>query len=332
MMNMETRNEYLKELRDEYLQTKSKKGKSKLLDEARKRTKLNRKYLIRKLKPFSNLDKTKEDRKKRKRTYNKRVVAALVKIWKIMDYPCGQRLEPILSELVDILRKHNELDVSDEIAEELKKMSSATIDRRLEKTKSDLHRKRFSTTKPGCFLKNRIPVRLNDWNTSQVGNIALDLVAHCGSNNSGEYGNSISNTEIATGWWEGEAMLGKSQERTLRGIDLARKRSPFEWLGIHPDNDAPFLNAHILRYTEKEGLEFTRSRPNKKNDNCYVEQKNWTHVRKLVGYSRYDTEKEIRIINELYRNELRLYKNFFQPVMKLKEKTREGGRKHRKYR
>lgn len=327
-MTMQSRNEYLQAIRQRYLKA-SKEGKTKLLDEYCANTGQNRKYVIRKLQPRTSL--APRQRKPKKWIYDGEVIHEVKKVWEIQDYPCGQRLEPILPELVDILRFHKELVISDEIADKLKRISARTIDRRLSREKQVQRRRHFSTTRPGGFLKDRIPVRLNDWDTSEVGNIALDLVAHCGGNVSGEYGNTISETDIATGWWEGETIVGKGQERTCNGVDLMRKRSPFPWKGIHPDNDAPFLNAHMLRYAEKEKLDFSRSRPNKKNDNCYVEQKNWTHIRKIVGYLRYDTQKEIDILNDLYRNELRLYKNFFQPVMKLKEKTREGGRLHRKY-
>lgn len=328
MMTMTSRNEYLKTIRNRYLKS-SKEEKSELLDEYCTNTEQNRKYVIRRLQPRVSFEP--KIRKPRKYKYTREVVKALKDVWEIMDYPCGQRLEPQLPEWVDILREHKELNVSDELADHLKQMKAATIDRRLRHEKQVQRRRHFSTTKPGGFLKDRIPVRLNDWDTQEVGNASLDLVAHCGGNVSGEYINTISDTDIATGWWEGEGILGKGQERTCKGVDRMRKRTPFPWRGIHPDNDAPFLNAHMLEYTEKNELEFSRSRPNKKNDNCYVEQKNWTHVRKIFGYLRYDTERELTIINDLYRNELRLYKNFFQSVMKLKEKTREGGKLHRKY-
>ena len=123
--------------------------------------------------------------------------------------------------------------------------------------------------------------------------------------------------------------MGRGQIPTQEGLDRARKRFPFVWKEIHSDNGTEYINAHLFRYTEKEGLAFTRSRPNKKNDNCFVEQKNWTHVKKFVGYLRYETKEELEILNDLYRNELRLYKNFFQPVLKLKEKVRIGGKVHR---
>lgn len=327
-MTMQSRNEYLQTIRQRYLKT-SREEKTKLLNEYCTNTGQNRKYVIRKLQPRVSL--IPKQRKAKKWIYDGEVIHEVKKVWEVQDYPCGQRLEPILPELIDILRFHKELIISDEIADKLKQISARTIDRRLSHEKQVQRRRHFSTTKPGGFLKDRIPVRLNDWDTQEIGNISLDLVAHCGGNVSGDYVNTISDTDIATGWWEGEGIIGKGKERTCKGVDRMRKRTPFKWKGIHPDNDAPFLNAHMFQYTENEKLEFSRSRPNKKNDNCYVEQKNWTHVRKIFGYLRYDTEEELDIINDLYRNELRLYKNFFQPVMKLKEKTREGGRRHRKY-
>ena len=125
--------------------------------------------------------------------------------------------------------------------------------------------------------------------------------------------------------------MGKGQDPTFKALKKIRKRTPFSWKGIDSDNGPEFINYHLINYCEKENLEFTRSRPNKKNDNAYIEQKNWTHVRKIVGYLRYDTDQELILMNSLYEKELRLYKNFFSPVMKLKEKERIGGRVKRKY-
>ena len=125
--------------------------------------------------------------------------------------------------------------------------------------------------------------------------------------------------------------MGKGQDPTFKALKGIRKRTPFEWKGVDSDNGPEFINHHLINYCEKENLEFTRSRPNKKNDNAYIEQKNWTHVRKVFGYLRYDTDEELILMNSLYEKELRLYKNFFQPVMKLKEKIRDKGKVHRKY-
>lgn len=332
MMNMPSRNQYLLELRTEYLKTKLKKGRGRLLDEAAKRTKLNRKYLMEKLKPKSNLDKDESQRKKRKQFYDNSIKPALVQMWHIFDCPCGQRLETMLKSETDRLRLLGEMDCSDKIAAKLKTMGSATIDRKLRHQKEVEHQKRKYSQKIHPLLYQKIPVKVfGEQDRTKSGNIQLDLVEHCGASASGEFVNTLSSTDISSGWWEGEAVMGRAQERVFRGIQEARARYPFSWKEIHSDNGSEFINAHLFRYTEKEGLGFSRSRPYKKNDNCLVEQKNWTHVKKFVGYLRYDTEAELNVLNDLYRNELRLYKNFFQPVIKLISKERVSGRIHRKY-
>lgn len=332
MMNMESRNQYLKELRSEYLKIKSKKERGKLLDEAVKRSKLNRKYLMYKLRAKSNLDKDPAQRKKRKQFYSNSIKPALVQIWRIFDYPCGQRLEPLLKTETDRLRRLGELECSDETVAKLKTIASATIDRKLKHQKEIERQRKKYQKKVHPLLYQKIPVKLSDeWDRSQLGNIQTDLIEHCGQSARGEYICTISNTDIATGWWEGEAIMGRGQIPTQEGLDKARKRFPFEWKEIHSDNGREFINAHLFRYTQKEGLGFSRSRPNKKNDNCFVEQKNWTHVKKYVGYLRYDSLKEQNILNDLYHYELRLYKNFFQPVIKLVSKERIGGKIYRRY-
>jgi len=331
-MDMYSRNQYLKELKKEYLKQKSKKEKSKLLDEAEKRTGLCRKHLMVKLRPKSNLDKRKEARKRRKVYYDGYVKAALVQIWRIFDYPCGQRLEPLLKTEVDRLRKLGELNCSDEVAKKLKKISFRTIDEKLKHQKEVERIRKKYQKKVHPLLYQKIPVKLSDeWDRSQLGNIQTDLVEHCGQSARGEYINTVSNTDIATGWWEGEAIMSRGQIPTCEGLDRARKRFPFARQEVHSDNGAEYINAHLFNYTQKEGLGFSRSRPNKKNDNCFVEQKNWTHVKKFVGYLRYDTLKEQEVLNDLYHHELRLYKNFFQPVIKLVAKERIGGKIYRRY-
>jgi len=332
MMNMQSRNQYLKELRSEYLKTKLKKGRGTLLDEAAKRTKLNRKYLMEKLKPKSNMDKDKSQGKKRKQFYDNSIKPALVQMWRIFDYPCGQRLETLLKSETDKLRLLGELDCSDKTAAKLKTMGSATIDRKLRHQKEVERIREKYQRKIHPLLYQKIPVKVfGEQNRQELGNIQIDLVEHCGSSASGEFIHTLSTTDINTGWWEGEAIMGRGQERTFHGIQEARGRYPLSWQEIHSDNGAEFINAHLFGYTEKEGLDFSRSRPYKKNDNCLVEQKNWTHVKKFVGYLRYDTDKELNILKNLYRNELRLYKNFFQPVIKLISKERIKGRIHRRY-
>ena len=327
---MHSRNEYLKVLREKYLKAKRRKEKSQILDEYCNNTGQTRKYAIRKIQP--RVDLNPRQRKKRGEVYDGQVKAALVKIWGIFDYPCGQRLKPILETEVDRLRGFRELEISDEVALKLKKMSSATIDRKLKHQREVLHLVRSKgSPRPGSLLKQKIPIRLTEWDTSLVGYMEIDLVFHCGSSTLGEYINTLSTTEISSGWWEGEAIMGKSQESTFQALMRIGKRTLFDWKGLDSDNGPEFINAILYKYCHREGLEFTRSRPYKKNDNAYIEQKNWTHVRKVLGYLRYDTIGELMVINGLYRNELRLYKNFFQPVMKLVSKERIGGRVKRKY-
>ena len=331
-MDMHSRNQYLKQLRIEYLRTESKKEKGKLLDEAQKRTGLRRKYLIRKLRVLSNLDKKKAKGRRRKQVYDGDVKVALVKCWEIFDYPCGQRLKPLLSQEVDRLRELAELRCSDEVVDKLKRISARTIDEKLRHQKEVEGLKRKYHRKSHPLLYQKIPIKLsNEQDRTQLGNIQIDLVEHCGQSARGEYMNTLSTTDISSGWWEGEAVMGRSQEVVFNGLKQVRNRFPFAFREIHSDNGTEFINWHLLRYTNKEKLGFSRSRPNKKNDNCFVEQKNWTHVKKFVGYFRYDTTKELGILNDIYRNELRLYKNFFQPVIKLILKERRGGRVHRRY-
>ena len=252
-------------------------------------------------------------------------------MWEIFDYPCGQRLKPVLEVELPRLMAFGEISVPDEVASKLGMMSSATIDRKLKRQRSVLHLLRAkSGPRPGS-LKQKIPIRLTEWDTAEVGYTEMDTVAHCGSSTSGEFVNTLSNTEIASGWWEGEAIMGKTQDSTFHAARKIRERTPYSWKGIDTDNGSEFIGEALHKYCRRENLVFTRSRPSRKNDNAYIEEKNWTHVRKILGYLRYDTWEELSIINGLYRGDLRLYKNFFQPVMKLIHKERIGGHIKRKY-
>lgn len=331
-MDMLSKDQYLKALIEQrgYL-TKSKKEKAKLLDEFCKTTGQNRNYVIRKIRAGSYL-KVGKVKRKRKVKYGGPVKAALVVCWRIFDYPCGQRLEASLKTETGRLRKLGELKCSDKTAQALKEIASSTIDLKLKHQKEleRLNRKHLQKDNP--LLYQIIPVKLsNEWDRTQLGNIQTDLVEHCGQSARGEYLCTLSAAGIASGWWEGEAVLGKGQLNTAAGLDRINKRFPFPWLAIHSDNGTEFINYHLYRYTEERNIAFSRSRPYKKNDNCFVEQKNKTHVKRYVGWLRYDTAKEQRILNDLYRNELRLFKNFFQPQIKLKEKIRIKGKIHRKY-
>ena len=330
MMDMQSRNQYLKEVRLEYLKA-SKADKGALLDEAVKRTELDRKYLIKKLKPRSNLDRVEVIKRSRPVIYSHEVNAALVTVWEIFDFPCGQRLAPTLKREVDRLRAFKELTCSDQATVKLKTMGAATIDRLLKHEKQVRHLSRHRNPAVHPLLYRKIPVKLsNEWDREEVGNCQLDYVASCGQSASGEFINTLSLAEIATGWWQGRSLLGRSQNATDSALKSIHTNLPFALKEIHPDNDTGMINQLIWRFCEKEHIKFSRSRPLKKNDNCWVEQRNWTHVRKMIGYLRYDSKEELRALNDLWE-EVALYKNFFQPTMKIVSKERVGGQIKRKY-
>jgi hypothetical protein len=181
------------------------------------------------------------------------------------------------------------------------------------------------------LLYQRVPVKLpNEWDREQLGNLQMDFVLHGGRSTAGEFLHTMSLVDIATGWWEGEPQMGRSQKASQESFDRLRRRFPFRVREVHPDNDSALLSELLWKYCRKRRIAMSRSRPYEKNDNAWVEQKNWTHVRKLVGYRRYDTAAEQEVLQELYRCWAD-YQNFFQPMMKLKKKTREGGKVHREY-
>jgi hypothetical protein len=329
-MDIRTRKEYAAVVKERYRKARSKKEKSSILDEYCANTGQARKYAIRKLRSREKPDST--PRRKRPTIYDGQVTAALAKLWEIFDHPCGQRLKPLIESQTERLRQFGELAISHEVAGKLKRMSAATIDRKLKHQKEVLHLQwSKGGHKPSLALKHKIAIRLTSWDTAKVGYVEADLVFHCGASTLGQHICTVSATEISSGWWEGEPILGKSQDQCFWALREIRARCPFIWEGLDCDNGQEFINDILYKYCTREKLDFTRSRPGHKNDNAYIEEKNWTHVRKVLGYLRYDTSAEAVIIRDLYRNELRLYKNFFQPVMKLASKERIGGRIKRRY-
>lgn len=327
-MDMHSREQYLARVREEYGKA-SKRGKTRLLNEARKRTGLNRKVLIGKLAHPPKPEPGK--RGPRTASYGAAVLSTMVELWEIFDYPCGQRLAPGIEQELQKLRATNEVKCSDEVAAKLLRVSPKTIDRLLarEKQVRGLRQNRNPSSHP--LLYQKIPVKVAaDWDTGQIGNLQVDYVLHSGRSQGGEFLHTISAVDIASGWWEAEPILRRTQENTKEGLDRIRKRLPFRVLEIHPDNDTGMINDLVWQYCKKARIRMSRSRPYKKNDNAWVEQKNWTHVRKVVGYRRMDSTAELEVLRELYEK-LCLYKNYFQPAMKLKEKIREGGKIRRKY-
>lgn len=327
-MTKQGKRELLKAVRPRYLKA-DKNNKSLILDEFVAATGYNRKYAISLLR--NGLSRKSTNKSGRQRIYGNDVVAALVKVWEVCGNLCGKRLRPFLPYIVDAMERHGELSLSDEIKAKLLQMSSATIDRRLKRARSRLARTRRSTTRPGTLLKHAIPIRTYaDWDEQLPGFVEMDLVAHCGDSTGGEYLHTLNVVDIDTRWTEPVALANRSQKATFDGICVMRERLPFSLQGIDSDGGSEFINHHLYQYCQKEQITFTRSRPYRKNDQAHVEQKNWTVVRQVVGYRRYESQEALEIMCDVY-DDLRLFVNFFQPVMKLVSKTRIGSRVRKKY-
>jgi hypothetical protein len=266
----------------------------------------------------------------RPRTYGPSLIEALRKVWYLFDCMCGKRLAVVLRTSVELLIELGELKVSSAVRQKLSRISPATIDRLLAGEKRKLSLKGRSLTKPGTLLKHQIPIRtFSQWDDDRPGFLEIDMVGHEGGNPHGDFALTLDATDVATGWTEMRAVPNKARRWVLEALRLIRSRLPFPVRGIDSDNGSEFINDHLFSYCRDEQITFTRSRPYRKNDTCYIEQKNWTVVRKSVGYRRYDTPRELLLLNTLYDNQ-RLLVNFFHPSMKLISKGRHGAkvRKH----
>ena len=318
--------EYAEAVRDRYLRSK-KAAKTGILDEFVATTGLHRKAAVRLL----NRAKKKGMEKKsgRPKLYSLEAISALRVAWESSDRLCSKRFQPFLPELVMILKRVGELVITEEIESQLGQMSASTIDRVLRRYRTRSRRHGLSTTKPGTILKNAIPLKtFSEWRDSKPGFIEVDLVAHCGDSTEGFYLNTLSAVDVATGWYEPVAVWGKGQTRVGGAVHDVRKRLPVSLLGLHSDNGGEFINQSLYEYCRRQDIAFTRSRSYKKNDSCHVEQNNWSVVRRTIGYDRFSSKAALKALDDVYIL-LRLYTNFFQPVMKLVGKTRNGARVHK---
>jgi hypothetical protein len=327
-MSPQARRELLEAVRPRYRKA-NRPEKKRILDEFVAATGYHRKYAIQLLNHGAS--KTRNKVRKRRRTYTAEVVAALIKIWDILDGPCGKRLHPYLPEFVAVLERTQELVLDPQTKGLLLQMSRATIDRLLKEPRQRPPRRTRGTTKPGSLLKNSIPVRVyTPWDEQRPGFVEVDLVAHGGDSAAGEFLYTLNTVDVATGWTETVAIANRGQAATFQGLLQVRQQLPMPLLGIDSDNGAEFINAHLLRYCQQEHITFTRCRPYKKNDQAHIEQKNWSVVRRVVGYERYESAQALDQLQDLYHH-LRLYLNFFQPVMKLVGKERFGSRVKKRY-
>lgn len=306
--------------------------RSKMLDELVDLTGMHRKSLIR---MFNRDPKRKKKPRGQKPRYQYDEILPVLKIiWMASDQLCSKKLHVAIREWLPYYeQEQGELDEFTRL--QLLSISPASIDRALKSIRVTFPRKGLSGTKPGRLLKNQIPIKLNQWEEDRPGFLEADTVAHCGNTLEGDFVWSITFTDIYTTWTENRAIWNKGSAGVIKRVKEVEMVLPFEIRGFDCDNGSEFLNHHLIRYfadhPEERYVQFTRSRPYHKNDNAHVEQKNWTHVRHLLGYDRFDHVKLTELINNLYVNEWRLYQNHFIPTMKCIKKEKINSKYKKKF-
>lgn len=309
----------------------SKKVKSLLIKQLVELAGYSRLHAARVLKRPPKLGRPRSPHGKRGLVYGPLVIEALRKVWLILDCISGKRLAPFLAEIVPILERHGELRLDDDTRKKLLSMSAATIDRRLAQDRRSMRVKGRSGTKPGTLLKHNIPIKtFSEWSCTEPGFVEMDLVGHDGGNTRGDYAQTLDVVDVATRWTETRAVKNKAQKWVFEALKHIIARFPFPIKGMDSDNGSEFINNHLVRFCAQNSITFTRSRAYRKNDSCYVEQKNWSVVRRTVGYARYTTDAQVMLLNEIYET-LRLYTNYFQPVMVLTSKERKGSKVTKHY-
>ena len=329
-MTIQSKRDYLQAIRTRY-RTAPKDTKSTILDEFCSICGYNRKYAIRRL----NKKPTKRQRKPgpQPQYRDTSVLQPLKRIWFATDQMCSKKLQAAIPLWLPFYeQEYGALDAG--IKTKLLAISPSTIDRTLKPVRVSGKTKGLCGTKPGTLLKNQIPIKTHNWDVSKPGFFEADTVAHCGNSLSGNFVWSLTFTDIFSGWTENRAVWNKGSYGVFTQIKDIEATLVFPIRGFDCDNGSEFLNHHLLRYftnRPQSPIQFTRSRPYKKNDNAHVEQKNWTHVRQLLGYDRFDKPELVDLINDLYKHECSLYNNFFCPTLKLKEKLRVNSKYVKKY-
>lgn len=327
-MNPQAKREYYAMIHVRYHKAKSRKEKSQMLSEFCLSYGCHRKHALRLLNGVPP-SKERPIRKKRKPFYSSRVISMIEAVWESAGYPWSVRLKAILRLWLPWIQKRFSLSPYEE--KQLLSISPAQIDRRLKARKVWIRKKVYHSTKPGAILKHQIPIKTDSWNIRVPGYVESDLVSHCGGNASGLFAYTLDWTDIYSQWVERRALLGRGQFDVLEASESMEADLPFDLRGIDCDNDGSFINEHLFGYCQNRKIQFTRSRPYKKNDNAHIEQKNNTHVRQILGYMRYDTQEAVDAMNDLYKNELRIFQNYFQPSVKLLKKIRIGSKVTKKY-
>jgi hypothetical protein len=328
-MDLHSRRELMESIAQRYRQA-SRSSKKRILDEVCAATGFHRKYAITRIHLIETGRRIKpKPRRGRGRFYKRETLDIVQKVWEEAGCPWSARLKVILRLWLRAIRK--KYAISRQVEDQMMKISPRTIDRALKGKKREMRVRLYGRTKPGTLLRHQIPIRCESWEETTPGHLEMDTVAHCGSTTAGLYACSFNLTDIASTWVETLAVLGKSEVNIVRAFSAMRRDLPFQVLDIDSDNGAEFINHNLYTYCSDRDIGFTRSRPYKKDDNAHIEQKNWTHVRKLIGWDRFETPEAVAALNDLYSNELRLYMNLFQPSVKLIRTVRKGSRKTRRY-
>lgn len=300
--------------------------KRRILDEFAAVTGYHRKHAIRALRaaPSSGGGEA-PARAARTRLYGDEVVTALTVFWEAADRICGKRLKQAIPTFIPAMERYGHLNLAPEIRKQLLSMSAATMDRLLRPIR-DVARQGRRRTGVNTVLRKSIAVRTyEDWNDPPPGYFEMDMVAHCGRSVAGNHVHSLVLTDIASGWTEAAAMVVREQTLITLTVEEIRRKLPFSMLGLDVDNDSAFINETVLAYCGERGIQMTRSRAYKKNDQAWIEQKNGAVVRKLVGYGRLEGAPAATVLSQLHEA-ARLYVNFFQPSSKLRSKVRQGAR------
>jgi hypothetical protein len=328
-MTIDERRKYLKRMWPRY-QAADRAGRGALLTEMEQVTGLHRKSLTRLLNAAS-LERRRPVRR-RGSTYGGEVAAVVRVVWESLDYVCAERLTPALLPTARHLAAFGEVTLTPALEEQLGGISRATVQRLLGRLPRATPRLPQGGPERANAVRQAIPMRRLDWATAEPGSCEVDLVHHCGAAASGEYVHTLQLIDIATGWSERAAVLGRSYQAMQAAFERILARIPFRIVELHPDNGSEFLNAHLVRFFGEavKGVRLSRSRPYHKNDNRFVEQKNYSLVRAYLGYGRLDTPAQAETLDQLYE-QLWVYYNLFQPVLHLTEKEVVDGKLKRKW-
>lgn len=327
-MNMATKQVIFEEKLKEYLKA-NKKERGRILDAVCEVAGHKRKSAIRRFRSLQLKDKSIPERRGRSRIYTNTVTAALKEIWGTAHQICAERLHPLLTEYVTVLKRDRMWNYDERTTELLLRMSISTVKRRIEKMEKEGGRKGRSMTKPS-ILKEVIPIRRGPWENPEPGKGEVDTVAHCGHTLWGDFAYTVQYTDVATIWTCLSGQWNKSEQATQAGIERIRQRLPFELLAIDPDSGSEFINWLLKGWCDERKIEMTRTRPYMKNDHARIEQKNYTNIRGFVGYGRFDHPNAVMLLNQLY-DVLEDYINFFLPSQKCIKRVRVRSRYVRTY-